>query len=589
MAKRDIYSTMVLVFVCLALALVPDAHGMPTGVSADACDTLTPDYINPTTGARYLPQTGDTPYVLTVQPKSYTPGQVITVTVEGWSDFEGILLQARAQIANTPTPVGTWAPKDGYTLLTCFNMNDFLTHTDDSTKVPSVQFQWTAPSTPLGAVTFTATIAKNEETFWTPITAVVTNGVPAGSCSSSPCVNGVCFTGVSGSYFCSCNTGFTGTNCETRIVPICPNGIGCYEGTCFRAQFDENRYFCSCNNGYWGDNCNLKTTACQPTNPCKNGGTCFLSIGNNQNYVCVCATGYEPPNCEQPTVPDLPCDSNPCQNGGNCANTGNQYICTCSAGYQGTNCDVTIPSNPCSSNPCQNGGFCRMETMDTFVCVCLNGFGGDRCDRAVSCSVAPDYPCENLGQCTSEGVCVCRPGHSGDRCEVRACSIDPPNPCDNGGTCSDQGVCTCPAGYTGTRCEETIPTTCVEGTTCLNGGSCSAAQNKLCSCLPAYTGENCELPVTNHCEQAVCQNGGTCINRETRYSCACKDGYYGNTCATFTGSTAGPSVGLTLEIWWIALIALIGALLIIIIIVALCTILRSSNTEERHLVGDKRI
>ena len=84
MAKRDIYSTMVLVFVCLALALVPDTHGMPTGVSADACDTLTPDYINPTTGVRYTPQTGDTPYVLTVQPKSYTPGQVITGNIHNY-------------------------------------------------------------------------------------------------------------------------------------------------------------------------------------------------------------------------------------------------------------------------------------------------------------------------------------------------------------------------------------------------------------------------------------------------------------------------------------------------------------------------
>ena len=74
----------------------------------------------------------------------------LSVTLESIVEFRGILLQARR--SDTAVPVGTWQPKDGYNLLTCTNPGDSLTHNSADIKGPNVQFQWTAPSSSMGAI-----------------------------------------------------------------------------------------------------------------------------------------------------------------------------------------------------------------------------------------------------------------------------------------------------------------------------------------------------------------------------------------------------------------------------------------------------
>ncbi|EDO48566.1 predicted protein [Nematostella vectensis] len=81
------------------------------------------------------------------------------------------------------------------------------------------------------------------------------------TCTGSPCQHGgTCHYHGLGNYKCTCNTGFTGANCETvKILFSSPN-------------IDE----CA-------------------SNPCLNGGTCVDGVNT---YTCVCAPLYTGGACE---------------------------------------------------------------------------------------------------------------------------------------------------------------------------------------------------------------------------------------------------------------------------------------------------
>ena len=70
-------------------------------------------------------------------------------------------------------------------------------------------------------------------------------------CASNPCQNGgTCVDGINW-YFCICDLGFAGDNCETDIDDCvsspCQNGGTCNDGI--------NSFSCDCVPGYTGDRC----------------------------------------------------------------------------------------------------------------------------------------------------------------------------------------------------------------------------------------------------------------------------------------------------------------------------------------------
>ena len=118
----------------------------------------------------------------------------------------------------------------------------------------------------------------------------------------TPCKHeGICQNSGSGSYSCTCQPGYTGTNCEWEIDDClnqpCLNG-----GTC---EDIGSSYQCRCPNGFTGKRCDVIAEQCA----CQNGATCVEGQGT---YTCICKPGYTGRNCE---LDRYDCEPNPCQNG----------------------------------------------------------------------------------------------------------------------------------------------------------------------------------------------------------------------------------------------------------------------------------
>jgi len=359
-------------------------------------------------------------------------------------------------------------------------------------------------------------------------------------CDPDPCQNGATCTEGIGEYTCECLPGYNGTNCEEDIDECdpdpCQNGATCTQGI--------GEYTCECLPGYNGTKCQDYVGICS-TEPCQNGGVCTPEIKLGE-YTCSCLNGFTGPNCEE----DInECDPEPCQNGGTCTETSDatipavgQYHCDCLPGYTGDDCE--IDTNECDPNPCQNGATCNAG-IDDYTCECTTGYDGINCGHDMhECDA---NPCQNGGTCTetSDGTipavgvyhCDCLTGYSGTNCEEDTNECDP-NPCQNGATCNpgiDDYTCECLIGWEGTNCNHDIHE--CDANPCQNGGTCTETSDGTipavgvyhCECLTGYTGDDCEVD-TNECDPNPCQNGATCIQDIGEYTCECTTGYTGTNC-----------------------------------------------------------
>jgi len=75
------------------------------------------------------------------------------------------------------------------------------------------------------------------------------------SCSPNPCQNGGTCTDGASTYTCTCQSGYTGTNCQTPPPSNYCSGSPCkHGGTCINGA---SGYTCSCATGFSGANCNV--------------------------------------------------------------------------------------------------------------------------------------------------------------------------------------------------------------------------------------------------------------------------------------------------------------------------------------------
>jgi len=114
----------------------------------------------------------------------------------------------------------------------------------------------------------------------------------------------------------------------------CTNPEPCANGFCYESV-DLNDYFCKCDAGWTGVNCDATLSQCTP-NPCLNGGTC-QDNPNFDGYTCNCQAGWGGTNCQEQNI----CAAQqPCLNGGICHswsdNTG--FCCQCINGWSGSDC-----------------------------------------------------------------------------------------------------------------------------------------------------------------------------------------------------------------------------------------------------------
>ncbi|XP_039602036.1 putative defense protein 3 [Polypterus senegalus] len=153
MAYGKVVSLVVSLFVVTRVQSYPS--GAPTGV----CSSMLPSH------PPASPSNNTSIYTVNFTVNAYKPGQAVSVKIAG-NQYKGFLLEARDAGQNI---VGSWiSPPSNCKLITCTTGNDAVTHSDNTPKVPSLLFQWKAPSENCPSkVTFYATVVQSEYVFWT--------------------------------------------------------------------------------------------------------------------------------------------------------------------------------------------------------------------------------------------------------------------------------------------------------------------------------------------------------------------------------------------------------------------------------------
>ncbi|XP_072023784.1 putative defense protein 3 [Amphiura filiformis] len=157
--------------ICVVLPTATDAY--PSGPPSSACTSLQP------TGHNSSPQTVNSPYQITLDSDTYSPGQTVRVTLSGVSDtaFAGFIVQARRkdEFKDTTTSVGSFSsPPTGTKLMACHNNQvGTWTHSSNADKT-TVTIEWTAPGTFEGDMAFRATVVQGPaQTYWENVLSTI--------------------------------------------------------------------------------------------------------------------------------------------------------------------------------------------------------------------------------------------------------------------------------------------------------------------------------------------------------------------------------------------------------------------------------
>ncbi|CAF1380734.1 unnamed protein product [Rotaria magnacalcarata] len=377
-------------------------------------------------------------------------------------------------------------------------------------------------------------------------TTIDTCPVTSSFCTHMSCKNGgicvpfsvdepSCSVDQIGSTCCQCPPNFTGLRCEQE-VDLCSSNPCKANGRC---QFDKFGYRCQCFEGYTGENCDVRimNSGCA-SNPCT-VGICYQLNQSGASYVCICPDGtlnlscnsqnstrnpYKLPAFSTTTMTtslfgnnvkfrdgsnlnSAPAAVSTCSptsrdvcNGGQCLlSTTGAYACRCREGYTGAYCENNI--NECASNPCLGGGTCY-DLVNAYACFCPDRIFRPQCNTTSTVKYTPTSSMSNPND------------------KLLTVKEEKPSPreclCRNGGKCyttpGSGKLCQCPSGFTGPFCETSInaatrnnagafsscsQVSCENGATCQEQGS-----NSACMCKPGFTGQRCEL------EYFRCQNNG---------------------------------------------------------------------------------
>lgn len=156
--------------------------GFPTHVPITVCENLTPLHFAPNL---ILGQPINmSPYRIHVSNTSYTPGALMTVTVNGTEGFKGFLVQARA--AGDPRPVGNFQGNlpSNQTYIWCSggDPQNTITHRRTGPALYSwkeLHLTWKAPDVAVGNISFWAIILHNYTIYWSGIQSAMVSGPPA--------------------------------------------------------------------------------------------------------------------------------------------------------------------------------------------------------------------------------------------------------------------------------------------------------------------------------------------------------------------------------------------------------------------------
>ncbi len=396
-------------------------------------------------------------------------------------------------------------------------------------------------------------------------------------------VGGTC-SNTAGSYTCTCDPGYAGTNttactnineCTNGTHLCAPGGAG---GTCTDTP---GSYTCDCDLGYDGDG----TTACTNINECTDGthlcapggqgGTCTDTPGS---YVCTCNSGYAGTNTTQCHEIDECADAiDDCDVNALCLNNPGGFTCTCLSGYSGDGrycldideCDEDDPTHDCSDDAtCTN-------QLGSFDCDCLPGFEDDDPDNPGRlCTNIDECDDGTLNDCDVNAFCIDEDGSFSCACDLgfidigaarvgECVNIDEcttgAHDCDLLATCTDipgSYFCTCPAGYADAgsgrlgecseinECLDDALNACDPNATCTNTDG-----SYTCACNPGYEDLSSGTPgfVCGNIDECLddtlnnCHADADCTDTPGSFTCACRSGYFGDglACTNFNECDLG--------------------------------------------------
>eukprot|EP01080_Neovahlkampfia_damariscottae_P003782 gene3782-6943_t len=379
-------------------------------------------------------------------------------------------------------------------------------------------------ATSAGVITFVK-LEKNGNSFSCYYSIDGTNYIQVGS-SYEIIMSRNFYVGISSGAF---NSTVSGTSQFENIDITGFSGYCNNHGDCKTVGGELDK--CVCESGYSGTYCETPIYTCfekahNATDVCTAHGTC------TKQDTCVCINSWGGENCELPKCNGILSNSSSvCSGHGTCTDVD---VCTCNGGYTGGECQTPVCFDLAATHPdvCnhQNGTCISPDT-----CSCTDDWDGAECKTPKCNSLIDPVACsgEN-GTCSFPGSCSCIAGHTGNQCQHFICNGKPSNEntvCSEHGTCQSPDVCVCSTGYTGNDCQNVICYGKINPSACSSeNGTCVGINS--CSCTTGHTGNECEYNLCNGVSSnsaSVCSSHGACVSPDT---CICQTGWTGNICQT---------------------------------------------------------
>ncbi len=198
------------------------------------------------------------------------------------------------------------------------------------------------------------------------------------------------------------------------------NSVTCSSrGVCHGKTANSSDYYCVCNHGYYGTDCQYNgTDPCDAQN-CSGHGVCFVEFRHQDNTTdakCECERLYSQVDFCSVLAQDICNQQYPCQHGGICTGSSTvyrDYTCDCTPGawlhfplaVVETRCDLLLLLFVCCC-------------LCVCVCVCVEWTGKN-------CTIPFDVCKDQCGSGTCEPIsgghyfrCTCPDGYTGVKCAV---------------------------------------------------------------------------------------------------------------------------------------------------------------------------